>query len=92
MSCCLTPKMISVQERAKYYRAENVRARILEFLGGGSVEKPTSRYLTVGDEERPRLDERWSDRRSIHCSIKVSKSIARFGMKLRCSSTSMSNT
>jgi hypothetical protein len=54
--------MISLNERVEYYRDENVRARILEFLGGDSREKPTSRYLTVGDEERPRLDERWSDK------------------------------
>ena len=40
---------ISIQERVEYYQDKDVRARIVEFLGGGTLDKPTCRYLVGGD-------------------------------------------
>ncbi len=54
--------MISVEERRHYYRDRNVRARILEFLGGDAQTAPTCRYLTAGDEEHQFLEQRLSER------------------------------
>ena len=48
--------MMPSEERIDYYRNENVRARILEFLGGSLAEKPTCNCLVAGDESGPRLD------------------------------------
>ena len=53
--------MTPVEQRKHYYRDGNVRARILEFLGGCSAEQPTCRYLTAGDENGPGLDRRRID-------------------------------
>ncbi len=53
--------MMSIEERIDYYRNGNVRTRILEFMGGGSLESPTCRYLTAGDENGPCLDQCWID-------------------------------
>lgn len=52
---------MSIEERQAYYRDENVRTRIREFLGGGSLQKPTCHYLTAGDQEEPYLDRRWTE-------------------------------
>ena len=53
--------MIQVEKRREYYRNENVRARMLEFLGGSPHHKPTCYYLATGDETDARLQQRWSD-------------------------------
>ena len=45
----------SIEQRADYYRNEEVRARIVEFLGGNALEGPTCRYLAGGDMDRPHL-------------------------------------
>jgi hypothetical protein len=52
--------LLRVQERVEYYRNPDVRARILEFLGGNG-RQPTCHYLTAGDENAPHLDRRWVD-------------------------------
>jgi hypothetical protein len=49
--------MMPSEERIDYYRNENVRARIVEFLGGNSLQEPTCRYLIAGNESRPCLDQ-----------------------------------
>src|ERR1039457_1016045 len=46
----------STDERIEYYRDQNVRARIVEFLGGNVLETPTCSYVVGGDTEGPRLD------------------------------------
>jgi hypothetical protein len=48
--------MMTIAERADYYRNENIRARLLEFLGGSVAEHPTCRCLIGGDESGPYLD------------------------------------
>ena len=48
--------MMSTREIRDYYADKNVRARILEFLGGDSLEKVTSRYIVGGNRLTPRLD------------------------------------
>ncbi len=42
----------SVEQRADYYRNGNVRARIVEFLGGDILANPTCRYLVGGDTDQ----------------------------------------
>ena len=45
----------NIEERVDYYRNEDLRARIVEFLGGGPMENPTCCYLVGGDMDQPQL-------------------------------------
>ena len=40
---------VTIQQRVNYYRNSDVRARIVEFLGGDAIETPTCGYLVAGD-------------------------------------------
>jgi hypothetical protein len=45
----------SIEKRVDYYRNRDVRARIVEFLGGDVLENPTCSYLVGGDMDQPQL-------------------------------------
>lgn len=47
--------MISTLQRVDYYRNGDVRARIVDFLGGDVLEDPTCCYLVGGDMNQPQL-------------------------------------
>ena len=46
----------SIEKRVDYYRNKDVRARIVEFLGGDGQKEPTCCYLAGGDMDQPQLD------------------------------------
>jgi hypothetical protein len=45
----------SIERRVDYYRNKDVRARIVEFLGGDVSKNPTCSYLVSGDVDQPPL-------------------------------------
>ncbi|MGE5214398.1 MAG: hypothetical protein ACM3NN_11985 [Nitrospirota bacterium] len=45
--------MNSVEQRKSYYRDHNVRARIREFLGATTEQKPSCEFVAAGDENAP---------------------------------------
>ena len=45
----------NIEQRVDYYRNKDVRARIVEFLGGDALENPTCRYLVGGDTHQLQL-------------------------------------
>ena len=53
--------LVRLKDRVDYYRNPDVRARILEFLGGNGQHQPTCHYLTAGDETAAYLNHRWLD-------------------------------
>ena len=48
---------MTAEERVAYYHNQEVRERIVEFLGGNQVHLPTCRYIIGGDESGPHLDQ-----------------------------------
>ncbi len=51
--------MISTLQRTDYYRNPDVRARIVEFLGGDVQRKPTCCYVAGGDLQKARLHQHY---------------------------------
>lgn len=47
--------MVPTLQGIDYYRSKDVRARIVEFLGGDALGKPTCCYLVGGDTNQPQL-------------------------------------
>jgi hypothetical protein len=45
----------TIEQRVEYYQNKDVRARIVEFLGGNALENPTCRYLVGGDMHQLQL-------------------------------------
>ena len=45
----------TIEQRVNYYRTPDVRARIVEFLGGDAAHAPTCAYLVGGSLDEPRL-------------------------------------
>ncbi len=45
----------TIQQCVNYYRNRDVRARIVDFLGGDVFATPTCRYLVAGDINQPQL-------------------------------------
>ena len=45
----------TIEQRVNYYRNPDVRARIVEFLGGDVAHAPTCSYLVGGSLDEPRL-------------------------------------
>lgn len=48
---------MTTQERIDYYRNNDVRERIAEFLGGDTEHVPTCRYVVAGDELAHHVDQ-----------------------------------
>ena len=51
-----------IKQQIDYYRNPNVRARIVEFLGGDVSNAPTCSYLVGGDAEQPRIQNHYEVR------------------------------
>jgi len=45
--------MNAVEQRQRYYRNPNVRARIREFLGATTDQEPSCKFVAAGDENAP---------------------------------------
>jgi len=81
--------MNAVEERQRYYRNLDVRARIREFLGTAGDGELSCEFVTGSDDGASPPFERHAQQRSIHFWTADSKSAVRFGTVTRWSRISI---